>query len=345
MVQGPRRGVGIALGQPSVSAAEALRVGIAADRAGATMIGVGDGFTDAVATLGALSTVTEQATLMATVATWTRTPIATAVAVSALQGLSGGRVAVAFGAMPKAWSEDWHGVDHTRPVARMRDFIGAVRHAYEAPDGVSRDHDGPFYRFAGYRRLAPPTGHPLRVWIAATGAKMTELGGEAADGLLMNVMCSPEWVREMSLPAIARGAASARRASPVGRAAMVYTAIGDDEREAIDRARPGIAFYFRTPYFHDVLRWHGFERELAAGLDAMARGDEDALVASVSDEMVTTFSLAGSRRSVLDRLRVHAEIYDWIELAPPVGLDEPTTVGLLEQIVAAIPDMNDVFLH
>ena len=337
-------GVGLALGQPGVPLSEILEVSKAADAAGAVMLGVGDGFTEAFSLLGALSACTEKAALVTAIATWTRTPITTAVGLAALQALSGGRATLGVGTMPKNWSEDWHGVDFSHPLRRMRDFIAAIRAAYDAEVGQLSSYDGLYYKFKDYSRLSAPTGFPLRVMIAATGPQMTGLAGEIADGAIMNTICSPEWLVSKSLPALIAGAErGGKDPNEVSRSALVYCSIDSDESLAIDQARSGLAFYYRTPYFPEILEWHGFGRELAQGLKALSDGDDVAATRSVSDEMVRTFCLAGTSEQVLERLHVYARNYDWIELSSPVGSAPEDTLRMLHQIISDIPAMNEVF--
>ncbi len=337
-------GVGMALGQPGLPLTEMLDIARAADKAGARMLGIGDGFVEVFSVLGALATQTTSAQLVAGIATWTRTPVTTAVGISALQDLSGGRFTFGLGSMPKNWSEDWHDVDFSKPLVRMRDYIAAIRAAYEAPYGGVTSYAGNYYKFTDYFRLSPPTGFGLPILIAATGPHMTTLAGEIADGVLINTICSPEWFEKKSNDALIEGIKKAGRDdSTVERAAMVYCSIDEDERRAIDMAKSGLAFYFRTPYFPEILSWHGFDKERAAGLAALEKNDDAGMLAAVSDEMVRTFCLAGTREQVLERLPIYARNYDWIELSSPVGSDKADTIRILGKIVDSIPAMNEVF--
>ena len=314
--------IGIALGHAGTPVAESLGLARQAEEAGLDAVAVGDASVETFTTAAALATVTSRVTIVSGVATWTRTPITAAHAAKTIQSLAGGRYRLGLGPMPKAWSEEWHGIDYAKPVERMRDYVGAIRTALAATPEAPLDHEGPFYAFRGFTGKPMVPEHPVPIDLAATRPKMTELAGEIADGVLFNTMSSPEWLAADGWDALGRGLERAGRSrSSLEVGVLRICTIDDDPARAYDLARPGLAFYWGIPYFTDALRYHGFEEEIAAG-ERLAAGPFDwpARCAAVSDRMVETMCIAGTAAHVRERTRAYEGLVDWLELAGSVGL-------------------------
>lgn len=299
---------------------ESLAFARQAEAAGLDAVCVGDANVETFSAAAALATVTSRVTLVSGIATWTRTPVTAAHAAKTIANISGGRYRLGLGPMPKAWSEEWHGIDYARPVDRMRDYVGAIRAALAATPEAPATHGGPFYAFTGFTGKPMVPEHPVPIDLAATRPKMTELAGEIADGVLFNTMASPEWLAADGGAALARGLERGgrdRSALQVG--VLRVCGIDDDAARAYDLARPGLAFYWGIPYFTDALRFHGFEEEIAAGERAAAGRDWPARLAAVSDRMVQAMCIAGTPDQVRARVRDYEGCADWLELAGSVG--------------------------
>jgi alkanesulfonate monooxygenase SsuD/methylene tetrahydromethanopterin reductase-like flavin-dependent oxidoreductase (luciferase family) len=331
----PFRALGLAVGRPNIPLTEALQLAETAERAGFAMIGAGEGFFENFALMGALTQRTRAAELMTSITTWTRTPLTTALAVATLAELSGGRYRLGLGAMPRAWSERWHDVDSSRPVERMRDFIAAIRAVQDAKPGLSVDHEGPFYRVRGYEPISQRTPARVPLYLGATRPRMAELAGEVADGVAFNAIHSVPWLRDVMSPALVAGLDRAgRRRRDFDAGILLYCAIADDEARAFDLARPGLAFYFAVPYFADVLRHHGWDKELERGREALARRDVVGATREVSDDMVEAMTIAGTPRQVREKLRRYETHVDWVELVTPLENPPEVTRELTARILS-----------
>ena len=320
-VRHPFRALGLAVGRPHIPFAEALTLAERAEAAGFGMIAAGEGFVESFSLMGALTQRTRTAELITTITTWTRTPATTALALATLADLSEGRYRAGFGSMPRAWSEGWHGVASSRPVDRMRDFIGAVRSVLDARTGAPVDHEGPFYRVRGYEPLSGPPRSRVPIYIGATGPKMAALAGEIGDGVIFNTLHSVSWLHDVASPAL-RGAlaAAGRTRAQCDVGLLAYCSVADDRARAFDLARPALAFYFGIPYFARLLRHHGWERALETR--------------TVSDEMVEAMTISGTPDEVGDTLRRYEGLVDWIVLVTPLGNAPEVTRALTDRIVS-----------
>lgn len=154
--------VGIAVGYAGARFEESLELAAAAEAAGLDVVAVGDASADNFALLGAVAARTTRIRLISSIATWTRTPVTTALASKTVANLCDGRYVLGIGPMPRSWAEDWHGVDYAHPLERMRDFVAAVRAAWRAEPAQPVTHEGPFYRLRAF------PGHPGRARTRST---------------------------------------------------------------------------------------------------------------------------------------------------------------------------------
>lgn len=327
------RTLALAVGYPGVEASRTIALAEAAERAGFGILSCGDSIVETFSTLGAVAARTTKPELFSAIATWTRTPVTTALAATTLADIAGGRFRLGLGTMPQDWSENWHDISYAQPVERMRDYVAAVRTAMRSAPGSPVSHDGPFYRIPRYERIAPPP-HQVKVYLSPTRVRMAELSGEVADGAILNVTHTVPYIREVQLPAIERGLArSGRTRADIDLGQLVFASISDDEAQALDWARPSLAFYFIAPYFQDILRHGGWHDELAAGMAAAQAGDFPGMLAAMTDEIVRACTLSGTPDQVRAAARRYEGLVDWPLLSAPLGLPPDIAQGIAERIV------------
>src|SRR5690606_29528528 len=93
---------------------------------------------------------------------------------------------------------------------------------------------------------ANPFGPPP-VWVAAVGEQMATTAGAVADGVICHVFSTPQYLSEVTVPAVRRGMAAAGRVpGSVGLAIPAFVTLGQDQREldaASAQTKARIAFY------------------------------------------------------------------------------------------------------
>ena len=144
-----------------------------------------------------------------------RSPMATALSAWDLAQMSDGRFDLGLGTQIRANVEERYGAEFNRPIARMDDYVKAVRACFQAFESAGPlQHEGEFYRLT---RLQPdfrpdPLGgvRPPEVWLGAVGDQMVRLSGRAADGLVRRAHRVPSRRGSASLR---RGARRRRRAA------------------------------------------------------------------------------------------------------------------------------------
>src|SRR5262245_2478701 len=132
-----------------------------------------------------------------------------------LQVYSRGRFILGLGSQIKPHIEKRFSATWTRPVARMRELVLALRAIWRAWHENERlDFRGEFYRhtlMTPFFNPGPSPYGPPRVFLAGVGRPMVRVAGEVADGLFVHPLNSPEFIRGTTLPALAEGFARGGR--------------------------------------------------------------------------------------------------------------------------------------
>ena len=262
-----------------------------------------------------------------------RSPMVMAGAAHYLHLLSGGRLVLGVGTqtrphIQRRFHMPWSG----KPAAQMRDYIQALHAIWrDWNEGVALDFRSEHYVHTlmtdNFRPAAAPA--PPEVHLAAVGPVMTRLAGEVADGLIPHAFSTPEWFREVTLPALHEGLerSGRKRSDVVVHCPGFVVVTGEDgpgEHE-LTALRRQIAFYGSTPSYAEVLRQRGrgdlYEQlhQLSVGRDPerwVRMGD------LVDDELLEAFAVVGTLEQVAGELRArYGSDIDQVHLALPPGTD------------------------
>jgi probable F420-dependent oxidoreductase len=131
---------------------------------------------------------------------------------------------------------------------------------------------------------------------------MTEVAGEVADGVITHGVSSPKYLREVTLPALERGlAASGRTRADIEVTCPGFISVVErDEQMPKARAamRKHLSYYASTPAYRPVLELHGWGDRQTELYAASKRGEWDAMVDLVDDEMLDTLTIIATPDTV-----------------------------------------------
>jgi probable F420-dependent oxidoreductase len=228
-----------------------------------------------------------------------------------LQDLSAGRMTLGLGTQIRPHIERRYSMPWSRPGARLREMVLAIRAIWDAWDGIAPlDFRGEFYTHT----LMPPAfdpgpGHYGRpsILLGAVGPHLTRAAAEVGDGLLVHPFATRESLEQLTLPGIAEGLALAGRdRSELELAVVTMIATGDSGAEldeAIATVRGQLAFYGSTPAYARILECNGWEG-LHPRLNALSKeGRWDDMADLVPDEMVESIAIVGRRHEIAGRIR------------------------------------------
>ena len=240
-----------------------------------------------------------------------RNPMVCAQMANDLQSISRGRFILGLGTQIRPHIERRFSQVWSKPNARMREFVRAIRaiwHTWETGDRL--DFRGAFYTHT----LMPPFFNPgpnphgfPRICLAGFGPAMISVAGEVADGWLVHPLNSPSYVQNVAMPALERGfARSGRTRERFEIAVQTITMIGSNDEE-IERARhlarAQIAFYGSTPAYKVMLDHHGWG-DLQPVLHRMTKeGRWGEMTELITDDMLDVIGVSGRPVEAGRRLR------------------------------------------
>ncbi len=238
-----------------------------------------------------------------------RNPMNLAMVANDLQELSKGRFILGLGSQIKPHITKRFSMQWSHPAARMREMLLAIRAIWEAWSGGSKlDFRGDFYTHTLMTPFFNPGpnryGNP-KIIIAAVGELMTEVAGEAADGMIVHGFTTYSYLREVTIPALERGAAKAGKSRSdltVAYPGFVVTGEGEQLELAKTATKRQIAFYGSTPAYRPVLEHHGWG-ELGDELNTLSkRGEWEEMGERITDEMLDAFAIVAPLPEVPERV-------------------------------------------
>jgi alkanesulfonate monooxygenase SsuD/methylene tetrahydromethanopterin reductase-like flavin-dependent oxidoreductase (luciferase family) len=204
-----------------------------------------------------------------------RSPQLLAMAAATVQERSGGRHLLGLGTGP----------DGRGALDRLRRTVVGLREVFSGRAARIDDDDV---------EISLATGTPPRIWVAALGPRAVRLGGEVADGVLLN-WCTPERVARARRE-LAEGAAAAGR-DPASVTLGVYVRgnLGVPPDEALPALRSAAAEYASYPAYARQLAGLGLGEEVEGAAAAHRGGRPDDVPARLVEEIFLPFDLADAR--------------------------------------------------
>ena len=247
---------------------------------------------------------TERITVRTSVAlAFVRSPTLTAYAAWDLARFSHGRFQLGLGTQIRQNLEGRMGMPWSEPVARMREYVGALRELFRVfGEGGVPSFAGDTYRLT---RMQPyfnpgpdPSVTPPPIWLGGVNAAMCELAGELADGFVSHPTNSnPRYLDEIFRPHLEIGLARAGRARSaievvVGPALIAGVTDADVVAER-ERQRRMVAFLYSTPAYERTLELYGWD-DLGGRLRELVRDERwDDLPTLVPDDLLDTLLPTG----------------------------------------------------
>ncbi len=260
-----------------------------------------------------------------------------------LQAASGGRFLLGLGSQIKPHITKRFSMPWSHPAARMRELILAIRAIWASwNDGTKLDFQGDFYTHTLMTPFFNPGPNPhgnARIFLAGVGERMTEVAGEVCDGFLCHGFTTERYLREVTVPALERGAAKAGRTlADIEISGPAFVVTGTDEEEmaaSVAGTKQQIAFYGSTPAYRGVLELHGWGG-LQDDLNKMSKeGRWKEMGELVDDDMLHTFAVVGEPEQLADGLRDrYGDVVQRISFYAPYASDPARWARVMEQLHA-----------
>jgi probable F420-dependent oxidoreductase len=273
-----------------------------------------------------------------------RTPMLTAYTANDLQRHSKGRFFLGLGSQIKPHIERRFSMPWSHPAARMREYILAM-HAIWASwnDGTKLDFRGDFYTHTLMTPFFSPGPNPYgapKVYLAAVGALMTEVGGEVADGVIIHGFTTERYVKEVTLPAIEAGLAKAGRSRAdfeISGPLFVVTGTNEEEMATAKQAvQQQVAFYGSTPAYRGVLELHGWG-DLQPELNRLSKQGEWVQMGElIDDDILQAFAVVAEPEGVGAELkRRYSGVVDRCSFYAPYRVDPERWAAVIADLKTA----------
>jgi len=235
-----------------------------------------------------------------------RSPMIVAQTANDLQTLARGRFALGLGSQIRPHIERRFSMPWSRPAARMREYVQAIRAIWHAwATGERLSFRGEFYThtlMTPFFNPGPNAFGPPPILLAAVGPRMLAVAGEVGDGLFVHPLNTPAYVNDVVLPALQKGFDAAGRQHEHFRiSCQTITMMGADDAQiakARDKARGQISFYGSTPAYRVVLDHMGVGDLHPEWNRLSKQGKWLEMMALVSDDMLDAIGVSGTPSDV-----------------------------------------------
>ncbi len=276
-----------------------------------------------------------------------RNPVQLAHQAYDLQLLTQGRFSLGLGSQIRAQVEKRYGSSFDRPIARMREMVGALRAIFATWEtGERLDFRGEFWSHTLMPPMFNPGPNPYGpppIALGGLGPQMVRLASEVADGLLVMPFNTATHFASHTLPAIYEGLARGgrdRSSLIVSGEVIVCCGRTEDEMETARAAgRWLLSFYASTPAYRPVLESEGWE-DLQPELNELSKsGRWEEMPGLIDDGMLAALAAVGSPKEVaVDIANRFVEHVDRTSFYTPYLISEETLGELVAELASVVPD-------
>ncbi|MEO8267493.1 MAG: LLM class F420-dependent oxidoreductase [Ilumatobacteraceae bacterium] len=264
-----------------------------------------------------------------------------------LQSFAKGRFILGLGSQIKPHITKRFSMEWSHPAPRMREMILAIRSIWDTwQHGTPLAFRGEFYTHTLMTPFFTPDRADLgdfgvpRIFLAGVGVLMTEVAGEVCDGFICHGFTTERYLREVTLPALARGRAKAGKSMEgfeiVGPSFVVTGNNAAETAAAEAGTRQQIAFYGSTPAYKGVLELHGWDG-LHEELNALSKkGGWVEMGNLITDDILNTFAVVGEPEQIApELLRRYGDVIQRISFYAPYKSDPDRWRGVLAALQAS----------
>jgi alkanesulfonate monooxygenase SsuD/methylene tetrahydromethanopterin reductase-like flavin-dependent oxidoreductase (luciferase family) len=270
---------------------------------------------------------------------YAREPWMTGIEARDLNEISDGRFVLGVGSGNLHFNDLYMGIDSSKSLAKMRDFIEIVRAVVAGRAAERVRYQGDVHRIR-WRATWEPATPSIPVYLSASGPKMVRLAGEVSDGVGIGIMSSVAFVRDIVKPNASAGA-EARGRDPKSLAFPVAStiSINEDVQAARDASRAAICKLFHPiphPYYDSQLRQLGFGEFADQAARLMPSGRLTEAMNLVPEEVVDTMTITGNLEQCARRILEYAGVADELILARTAQRGEDRGIGAYRNLFELI---------
>jgi len=246
---------------------------------------------DGLALLAGLSTVTKRMRLSNAILghTFARTPVLLALGATTIDLLSNGRSILGLGPGASYYVSK-QGVAFTKPLQALREYVLAIR---QLLSGEEVTFQGDFAHVDAVKLGITPIQKHLPIFLGISGPKMLKMTGEIADGVVLNALVTPQYIKN-AIKLVKEGADNAGRSmKDIEITSVIFVSMSDDRQRALNTLKPMLADYF--VHQSHTARDSGLDEPTLKKIeDAWQTGGQEAAARAVPDSIVQAINVAGT---------------------------------------------------
>ncbi len=275
---------------------------VAAEKAGFSHIAIAESFyRDGFALASAIASNTRRVNFGTSVMPiYTRTPFQIAMGAATLNEISHGRMGfLGLGVGYRNRTEQYFGIKQVQRLERMGEYVEIIR---KLLSGAGATHHGKFFIIEKFPKLSSEPQN-IPIYFGSSAPRMLELAGKVADGVILNSISTPEYMR-FARERIADGAKSVGRdPSRIEIGHSVIYAVSDDPEKAVNAAKEDVLFYISYSELDPVIERSPYKKEALRIRELYSNGDKKAALSLITSEMLDTFAVYGSPKECREKLR------------------------------------------
>jgi 5,10-methylenetetrahydromethanopterin reductase len=253
----------------------------------------------------------------------TRHPSLIAMGIATLDELSGGRAILGLGTGGRIGAAvhgiplEHRGMEYGSPVRRLRECLLLVRRLL---DGERINFEGEFYKMDNVVLEFKSIKRRIPIYLGQQGPHMMRLIGEIADGVILTIVCSEQYIRQ-AISQIADGARNAGRdPREIDITARIVVSMSSDGVKARQAAKEIVGKVLIHPGSRPVVEASGIDlNDLNALRGAVEKNDRKELFRLVKDEWVDMLTASGTPAECREKLDAYRKAGVKLPLIVPIG--------------------------
>jgi len=271
-----------------------------------------------------------------------RSPWLTGLTARDLDEMSDGRFVMGVGTGNPHFNDWYMGVDSTKPLAAMHDFVQIVRQVTAAQVGERVSYEGSVHQVPKWRASFSPTRQSVPVYLSASGPNMMRLAAELSDGIGVGIMASVEFMRDTVRPnAIAAAKSVGRDYSELAFPMGALVSVNSNSEAARRAAKASVCGLFHPvphPYYDSQMRQQGFIEAAEMLAELMPQGRTAEAMELLPEEIIDTMTISGTPSECAMRIKDYEGVADQIVMMRVPQKNEPSGIRAYEPIFELISE-------
>lgn len=229
---------------------------------------------------------------------FTRHPALTAMEFGAFDLVAEGRGILGMGTSNKRWIEEQMGIPFVKPLKTLDESIQIIKKLFS--NGEVK-FSGDIFNTGKIKLGFKPYKKDIPFFLGLKGPKALKLSGKIADGVLLSIMTSKEYIK-YAKKQIVKGVKDAeRKPEDIKIAAYLVINISENRDKARGQVKPLIGKYLGIHGVHPILTSSGMaEEEILPFRKALLEGKDATNL--VTDRLIDKFAIAGTKDECKEKI-------------------------------------------